>query len=193
VVRRQVGPWRGWHAGVVAPVVCLGGIALFDVVNPRILTGSSLRIALDALGPALEGRLVVLDYPTALAPAPGWEYVPKDLLPDPKLLHGRVIARFAAARPLGYVRYDGGALPASELAAAGQDLIVWSRGLDQDYRPSDAVCRQWPAAEIYELWDEARRGRAYVARVGGPVWAPDAAADRWARRDCPATGAAEGP
>ena len=135
----------------------------------------------------------MLDYPAEIAPAPGWEYVPKHLLPDPKLLYVEAMARFAARRPLGYVHYDGGELPASELAATGHDLLVWSRGLEQDYRVSDAVCRRWPAAEVDELWDDARRGRAYVARVGGPLWSPDAAPERWTRRDCAASGVPEGP
>ncbi len=158
---------------VVAAVVALGGSALFDVVNPRILSASSFGIMFDVLRPEDADRVVVVSYG------------PRFFRPT-KTLYAGPITAFAGPRPVGYLEWDEAELPAEGFAHEGKNLLFWSRGFDREFAVREAVCRRWPAATFFEIVDRAGLGRAYAARLGGAPWEPRDAEGRWRRWDCTA-------
>jgi len=174
VVRRQLGGTlaRSSAGAVAAVAVCLGSTVLFDVVNPRILSASSFGIMFSVVEPDVANRVVVLVY------GPGF------VRPTRTLFWGPITA-FAGPRPVGYLEYDGGELPASGLAAEGKDLLFWSHGYDLDMDVTGAICRQWPDAAFYEILDRARIGRLHGALLGGAPWWPRVADARWRAWTCP--------
>jgi hypothetical protein len=167
---RWNGGWGRRAAVAAAAAIGLGGTVLFDVVNPRILSASSLGIMFRVLRPEAADRVVVVDYPKD-APGKNWFFA-------------ELIATYAGKRPVGYVEYGGGRFLVPELAAEGKDLVFWSSGLEQDRKITRAVCTQSPGATLYEIWDEARLGRAYAARTGHLDWEPSAPTDRWRSWQC---------
>src|SRR5581483_10559213 len=145
VVRRLAPRARGAAAVVAAVVVAAGGTLLFDVVDPRILTASATGTLLRVLDPDAAARVVMLDY------AP-------DASQDVRWLFTGPMTAYAGPRPVGYLPYPGGALPAADLASEGKTLLAWSPGLDRDLAPARAVCRTWPAAVLFDVRDPADRG-----------------------------------
>jgi hypothetical protein len=183
-VQRQLG-WKCGRRSLTAltvAAICLGGTVLFDMVNLRILSGSSLEIMFRALQADAADRVVVLNYPKNFR---------SDYMLDLRRIYTESIAAFAQERPVGYLEYGGGQFPVSELAAEGKDLLFWSPGLDQDIRVTDAVCTQWPGATVYEISDEARLGRVYAARVGSLGWEPRCPAGRWRSWNCASRSASQ--
>lgn len=172
VLRRRLLGWR-WRR-FVAPVAALaaaaGGIALFDVVNPRIVPASSMAILLRAMPPAASERVLVLDYPA-------------DYAFDARWLFTGAMTALGGPRPIGYLGFGGGALPAAGLATAGKDILAWSPGLERDLRVRDAVCRAWPRASLLEIEDATGLSRVLVAFREGDPWRPEA---RSRRSDCAA-------
>jgi hypothetical protein len=162
---------RGIVAAAAALAIAVGGTALFDVVNPRILAAAAPGVIFRVLQPGAEDRVVVLNYPNQSSPWVRWLFV------------GPVVT-FTRARPLGYLEYGGGELPAAGFADEGKDLLFWSPGFEHDVVVMDRVCTQWPDAALYEIWDEAHLSAVYAARIGRRAWEPDAPADRWRRADC---------
>jgi hypothetical protein len=153
--------------------VALGGSLLFDVVNPRILGASSFGIMFQVVPRAALDRVVALSY--------GGGFVRPT-----KTLYAGAAVTFTGPRPVGYLEWDGGPLPAAELAAEGKDLLFWSHGFDRDVAVADAICRQWPQAVLYEIWDRARLSRVRAARIGPAPWQPHDADGRWRSWDCTA-------
>ena len=161
---------RGWLAAALAAVVA-GGAVLFDVVNPRVLPASSFGTMFEVTEAAALDRVVVLGY------GPGFVRPTKTLYTGP-------ITAFAGRRPVGYLEYDAGPLPAAELAAERKDLIFWSHGYDRDVPIAAAICATWPAATLFEIRDRAGLGRVHAARVADVPWEPRAEAGRWQARGC---------
>jgi len=144
----------------------VGGTLLFDVVTPRIISASSAGIMFRVLDPADARRAVLVGYDENFIP---WAH---DLYqPD--------IARWGGPVPVTFVAYAGGRFPRPELADEGKDLFFWSYAMHGDYDLAAAVCRRWPDATLYEIWDRAQVGRAYAARVGGESWTPAAPPGTW--------------
>jgi hypothetical protein len=158
-------------AAIVAAAACVGGTLLFDVVTPRILSASSFGIMFQALRPDDASRVVVLSY------GPGFVRPTRTIFAGP-------ITAFGGPKPVGYFEYDDGDLPVDGFAAEGKDLLFWSHAYDRDVGVADAICRQWPAAVLYEIRDVAGVGRVHAARVGTAPWAPRDAAGRWTTSDC---------
>jgi hypothetical protein len=117
----------------------------------------------------------------------------KNFVRPTKTLYTGVITAFGGRRPVGYLENDGEELPAAGLAQEGKVLLFWSRGYHLDYDVAPAICRQWPKATFYEIWDRARVARVYGARVDGEPWEPSEARGRWRSWTCAARGAAPGP
>jgi hypothetical protein len=174
VIQRRL-KWRGRRrrgaVAIATTAICVGGTVLFDVVNPRILSGSSHGIMFRALRVEDADRVVVLDYAKKLGPDVRW------------LMTGPVTA-FAGPRPVGFFEYAGGPLPQEALAEERKDLLFWSPGLEDDLSVTRAVCAQWPESMLYEIWDEARLGRVYAAGVDARKWEPRAPRDRWRSWRC---------
>lgn len=161
---------RGWVAAALVAVVA-GGSALFDVVNPRVLPASSFGTMFEVTEPAALDRVVVLGY------GPGFVRPTKTLYTGP-------ITAFAGRRPVGYLEYDAGPLPAAELAAERKDLVFWSHGYDGDVPIAAVICATWPDATLFEIRDRAGLGRVHAARLGNVPWEPRADAGRWQARGC---------
>jgi hypothetical protein len=159
------------RALAITLAVCVGGTLVFDVVNPRILSASSFGIVFRVLSPNDADRAVVLSYgktfrqPTAFLAGP--------------------ITAFGGPRPVSYLEYEGGDLPAV-LTSEGKDLLFWSRGYEQDFDVKTQICRQWPRATLYEVWDPAHVGRVHAARISDHGWEPLPPTDRWQSSPCPA-------
>jgi hypothetical protein len=178
VVRRQIGWRRGSLTTVgAAAAISVGGSVLFDLVHPRILSASAPGIMFQALAPEHAARVVWLTYG------------PRFVRPTKTLFTGPVTA-YAGEQPVGYFEY-GGEFPAEAFAAEGKDLLFWSPAFDADYEVQDAVCHQWPNATLYEIWDEARLGRTYGARIGGTPWSPRDVDGRWRSWPCAADTASQ--
>lgn len=164
------GSSRGWLSAMLVAVV-VGGSALFDVVNPRVLPASSFGTMFEVTDTAALDRVVVLGY------GPGFVRPTKTLYTGP-------ITAFAGRRPVGYLEYDAGPLPAAELAAERKDLVFWSHGYDRDVPIAAAICATWPDATLFEIRDRAGLGRVHAARVGDVPWEPRADRGRWQARAC---------
>ncbi len=175
VLRRQVGGGRGrrWAAAAVAAAICVGGVVLFDIVNPRILGASSLGLMFRAVQGDAAERAVVVNYPKPFSPHVQWLFV------DP-------VARYAGKRPIAVVEDTGREIPPP--AGVTRDLLFWSPGADVDLQLSRGVCAQWPGATLYEIWDESGLARVLAARVGGREWKPADALARWRSSSCPPPG-----
>lgn len=163
-------PAIGWVAAAVVAIVA-GGSVLFDVVNPRVLPASSFGTMFEVTDLAALDRVVVLGY------GPGFVRPTKTLYTGP-------ITAFAGRRPVGYLEYDAGPLPAAELAAERKDLVFWSHGYDGDVPIAAAICATWPDATLFEIRDRAGLGRVHAARLGNVPWEPRADAGRWQARGC---------
>jgi hypothetical protein len=174
VLRRcgVVSPRRraAWTAAAVG-AIAVGGVVLFDVVNPRLLCASAPGIVFRALRANDAPRAVLLDYP------------PRQAI-DVRWLFTGVLSAYGGPEPLGYLQYGGDPLPAEDFAAEGKDLLFWSPGLDADLAIGAAVCRQWPAATLYELRDPSGLGRAHAALLGATPWTPAGPSARWRRFPC---------
>jgi hypothetical protein len=171
--------WTASRAGRTALVtaaaagMAAGGLLLFEVVNPRLLSASSTGILFRVLRAEDAPRVVVLDYP------PGYAI-------DVRWLFTGVMTAYGGAAPVGYLPYRGGPLPAAELAAERKTILFWSPGVEADLRVAEAVCSAWPDATLYDLTDEAALGRTHAAVVAGTRWTPSAPPSRWRRRTCDA-------
>jgi hypothetical protein len=159
-------------ASAVAAVIALGGLALFDIVIPRLLPRSDLGIALRVLEP---GR-----------PAGGVIVLAHGGRDDLDWLHVERIARYAPALPLPSRRYEG---PESLLARVGDErpdaeLFFYSPALDQDRGVTRAICTRWPGAALYSFWDEAGLSRVLAARPAGAGWQPTWSRERWTQLHC---------
>jgi hypothetical protein len=66
------------------------------------------------------------------------------------------------------------------------DLLLWTPGLEEDARASDAICTRWPGAALYILQDRAGLSRAFAASPTGPHWQPDLPKAQWEVGGCDA-------
>jgi hypothetical protein len=157
---------------VFAVAIGIGGTAVFDVVNPRILRDSALGIMFRSFEPSDSSRVLVLNYEPAFDQEVFW------------LFTGPITA-FAGEKPIGYFEYGGGELPVREFVADGMDLLFWSPGVDADLKMTDVVCRHAPDATLYEMSDRARLGSVLAARVSSRPWTPRLAPEQWRSWTCP--------
>lgn len=174
VARRRllgVGPIRVREMVLVTAAICIGGTVLFDVVTPRVLPASSPGIMFDVLRPEDARRAVFVTYG------------PKFFRPTKTLFTGPITA-FGGPRPVGYFPWDEATFPAADFEHDGIDLLFWSHGFDLEFTVREAVCRQWPHAAFYEIYDRARLSRVYAARLGRAPWQPSGTAGRWRTWDC---------
>ncbi|GIW45062.1 MAG: hypothetical protein KatS3mg077_2344 [Candidatus Binatia bacterium] len=151
----------------------VAGHVLQHRVNPRILASSATGLALESVAAEDVPRVVVLDYPSGFHPDVRWLYV------------GPMTA-FARNVPVGYLRLESGTVPVPQLIADGKELVFWSPGLDQDLLVTDHICRHWPAAELFVIFDPAHLGQVRVARLAGAQWIPKLSRERWQVTLCPA-------
>jgi hypothetical protein len=162
ILRRWLEParWVTLATAAVATACALGGMVVFDIVNPRILASSSTTLTLQALAHNTPpGGAAVLDHRKPKT-FPYW-YLDEIIgaIPRPSLMvrvydHPNSLRRGAETEE-----------PCAE-------LIFWNPGLEEDEHVSRALCEQWPGAALYTLTDAAGGSRAFAARPRGPGWTP---------------------
>jgi hypothetical protein len=147
------------------------GVVMVFVVNPTILPSSWLAIAIEALD----------ERATALRPL-ALEYgIGEDRIP---WLNNEAIARLLPSEPMEvrtYSERDGSALSRAD---AGARLHLWSPALETEVGVWRAVCRRWPQAALYTLWDAPRLSRALAAMPQGERWLPALPPERWSAGTC---------
>jgi hypothetical protein len=158
-------------AAVVAASMAASGVVMVFVVNPTILPSSWLAIAIEALD----------ERATALRPL-ALEYgIGEDRIP---WLNNEAIARLLPSEPMEvrtYSERDGSALSRAD---AGARLHLWSPALETEVGVWRAVCRRWPQAALYTLWDAPRLSRALAAMPQGERWLPALPPERWSAGTC---------
>jgi hypothetical protein len=171
--RRALGP-RGRAFSLAVPVaVAVGGTWLVAHVNPRILAGPWMAVALESqhCDGGADGREAWLTWggPWDL----GW-------------LHVEPIARELACRPTPVLPYETGAdLPSPD--ADAPEVLWWSPALGRERGVAAAVCARWPEATLFTVFDAASRAHARAAARDG-AWRPAVAEARWRREPCAAPG-----
>ncbi|HZR82743.1 MAG TPA: tetratricopeptide repeat protein [Candidatus Binatia bacterium] len=160
VVREAFGgrPSRALAAGFAATAIAVSGIAIFDVVNPRIVAESWLGIVVRALGTAPAEQVLILEHGD-----PRWEW-----LWTPEIA-GNVPPEPIRTRPYA----NAGSLLAdpSEDAPAGS-ILFWSPALEEEKSVRRSVCACWPHAVVYELRDRSGLSRVLAANLGTVAWTP---------------------
>jgi hypothetical protein len=169
IVRWTAVSARAAAAAAVA-AIAIGGMLLFDVVNPRILPASAFGIALEALGSSPTDDVAFLDYSE-------WEFA--------WLGRVRQIGAIIRPQPIRVVRY-GGRESLAALTAADHvpEIVFWTPGLERYRSIADHVCARWPRARVFTLRDRPGCSRVYAAVLNGRDWQPALAADRWTAQPC---------
>jgi hypothetical protein len=158
-------------AAVSAALIALGGSAVFETVNRRILPASWLTISLEALAtsePPIDAVFLEHDGPWNLS----WLYV-------------RHIAALVPRRPVPVYTFSEFERTTPTTADAAQRVYFWSPGLEQDAAVSHAICKRWPGAALYTLTDQPGAFRAFAAAPRGDIWHPALANERWTMAFCP--------
>ena len=155
-------------AGAAILAIAIGGSVLFDTVNPRILPGSAVGIALEALSTPAQADAVMLDHSEL----------------EFEWLQIRAAATRVPARPLPVVPYAAPESLDALRADGGGRLVFWTPGLEQQHSVTAAVCARWPQARLYTLDDRTGCSHVLAAAVAGDAWRPALPADRWRAESC---------
>jgi hypothetical protein len=144
---------------------------LFDGVTPRLLRGSAVGIALEAMGsrPRLD-EIAFLDHRE-------WEL---NWL-------GRIgqTAEIIRDAPIRVVKYAGAEdLDGVDDARTGTRLLFWTPGLESYHAIARHICARWPRARLYTLLDRPGCSRLLAAALSGEDWQPALASDRWSAHGC---------
>ena len=157
-------------AAAASAASALAGLLLFFVVNPEILAASATGIALRALPlDAPPQRAALLDYP-------GTEF---------SWLHVGRTATYLPRQPIAVwplAVAPEGQLP--EMPPA--EVVLWSPALENDRHVTGLICRRWPDASLFTIWDRAHLSRAYAARRADARWQPALTRSQWSEQRCPA-------
>lgn len=158
--------------GVPAPAAALcvalgigiGGMALFDRVNPRVLERSAPGLILETIAAPERPHAAIVTDPRE---DHGWQYL-------------GVIAREVPSSPMAVV-------PVADLETAargGTTLFFWSPAVEETAGVSATVCRRWPEAVQYVVRDPSGRSSVRGVQIGGGAWTPALPADRWQASRC---------
>ena len=152
---------------LVVVAIAVGGVALFDVVNPRILLRSSLGLAIESMGGRGDHAVFLERHNRSRF---SW-------------LRVATIATAFPKPAMGVFRLprDGSV---EALEASDVRLVFWNAGLEQDENISAAICRLWPGAAIVELRSANGASRALAADRSGGDWRPRLPNRRYASTSC---------
>lgn len=143
--RRLVSPQHNFLATLVtAGAVIAGGTLLGSVINPRMLAGSWLSIAFEALGDTDQQGAVVLE-PHSPQRTFTW-------------LQARPIAANVPLSPVSVVAYEG----PWTLDHIAPRVLFWSPGHEEYQAVGAQLCERWPAARVDVLFDDARLARVFA-------------------------------
>jgi len=144
----------------------LGGIVIFDRVNPSIVASSWGTIALEAVprrGPDADVALV--DY-------------------DTTFLHTGKMAAQVPVEPLAFLpagSFEAGVLNASTPPTR---VYLWSPAVEAGGKVSERLCARWPETTLYVMRDRAGLSEAWAAAPPGRDWRPALDERRWVSRAC---------
>jgi hypothetical protein len=167
-LRRAFAPaGRGAPFAVVAVAASmLGGIVIFDRVNPTIVASSWVTIALEAVPrPGPDADVVLVDY-------------------DTTFLHTAKMATQVPARPVAFLAawpFEIGVLNAP---APPTRVHLWSPAVEAGAKVSERLCARWPSTTIYVMQDRAGLSQAWAAAPPGRDWRPALDEHRWVSRAC---------
>jgi hypothetical protein len=172
--------WRGAVAATL--LIAASGLVVFDVVTPRILSASTFGLLMRSVDVEWLDRVAML---TSNEPALN----PPDVAERDRLWHADWLRRYhpyvddlarcAPRRPVPLIPIE----QAPRLDA--YDVVFWHPALDQTIRITEReICRRWPDATLYTIWDQARLSRVQAARIRGDEWQPTVPADRWETARC---------
>jgi len=175
---------REWVAHATAVVVAASGLVVFDVVTPRIVSWSTWGLLVRAVDEPWLGRTAFLTASELSLNPPDVEQRFKLWQSDwLRFYHPYIdeIARGVPAQPVAIVDVN----KPEELQP--YELVFWNPALDQSIRVTERhVCRLWPDATLYTIWDHARISRVHAAQIRGSGWTPDVPPERWTSDRCPA-------
>lgn len=170
--------------GVVAAtlLIAASGLVVFDVVNPRILSASTFGLLMRAVDVGGIDRVAML---TSNEPALN----PPDVAERDKLWHADWLRRYhpyvddlarcAPRRPVPIIPIE----QAPRLDP--YDVVFWHPALDQTIRITEReVCRRWPEATLFTIWDRAHLSRVQAAQIRGEGWQPTLPAEQWETSRC---------
>jgi hypothetical protein len=155
-------------AAVLAALIAVSGVAVFDGVNPGILGASAMELALEASAGA--ERAVV---------------VTRKGRPETEWLHVERIAEYLPPRRLAVVHFAAEADLATAPATDAQALL-WSPGMEEDTHLSRTLCATIPSVTLYEVRSRSGLARLYAAARDGSTWRPPLERSRWTASDCAA-------
>jgi hypothetical protein len=161
-------PGRRYAAGaaVLAALIVVSGVAIFDGVNPRILGVSAMELALETN--AASARAVVVTRKGNM---------------NADWLHVERIAEYLPAQRLPVVHFaaetDLTAAPAADAQA-----FLWSPGMEEDTQLSRTICTVMPSAALYEVRSRSGLARLYAAARDAKTWRPSIERSRWTASDC---------
>lgn len=160
-----------WFGAALATLSCFGGTTLTHGVNPRILSASSVALAFESLRSEDGSRVVLLDYPADFSIDVRWLYVGP-------------LSAFGWQRPVGYLRIAEGSVPWEELVANGKDLLMWSPGVEEDFRLTQSLCTEGLHVTLFRVQDRAQLGHVWIARLSSTPWSPNLEKRRWHTVKC---------
>jgi len=171
--------------GAVAASLVIGasGLVVFDVVNPRILSASTFGLLMRSVDAAWIERVAMLTTNERALNPP-------DVSDRDKLWHGDWLRRYhpyiddlarcAPRRPVPIIPIE----QAPRLDP--YDVVFWHPALDQTIQITEReICRRWPDATLFTIWDQAHLSRVHAAQIRGDGWQPTVPADQWETTRCP--------
>jgi hypothetical protein len=172
--------WRGAVAATL--LIAASGLVVFDVVTPRILSASTFGLLMRSVDVEWLDRVAML---TSNEPALN----PPDVAERDRLWHADWLRRYhpyvddlarcAPRRPVPIIPIE----QAPRLDP--YDVVFWHPALDQTIRITEReICRRWPDATLYTIWDRAGLSRVQAARIRGDEWQPTVPADQWETARC---------
>lgn len=157
-------------AVVTVAASMLGGIVIFDGVNPRIVASSWVTIALEAVprhGPdaGADADVVLVDY-------------------DTTFLHTGKMAAQVPARPLTFLAAGAFEVVVLNGSAPPTRVHLWSPAVEEGGKVSQRLCARWPDTTLYVMQDRAGLSEAWAAAPPGRHWRPAFNEHRWVSRAC---------
>lgn len=163
--------------------IALSGCLIFDFINPRILSQSTFGILMRAVEVDQLDRTAML---TAYGNANNSGNVSyNDRLWEADWLrhyHPYIdeLARCAPRRPLAIVSINDATADFSPY-----ELLFWGPALEQTVSITEQhICRRWPEAQLFTIYDRPGLSRVYAARIRGGDWQPSLPKHQWYSRHC---------
>lgn len=138
-------------AGVAVLAVAAGGLWLFDVVHPRLLSRSATAMAIDLVQRVAPQSPLMVRHPQ-------WDVEEVELY-----------ARQVPRQPIPVRAFAG----AATFEGIEPDIVLWSPGLEADLGVAAALCQRWPEAALFVFSDAVRRSNVFAARPRGAAGLAD--------------------